>query len=659
MRPLALHASALSDAEYDLYTNSLRDIALADDDGNKEDAYFEKISVGVREARAWLRGRYSHIPAPVIDGILRLFSPTLGPTDTISGSEFFAVLRLVVHAESGKDVDRSLAFVQADPSSRTRSTPAPSPAKRPVELPPRRPNPEPTAEAPQPPPLHPSQRSESGRSQHSSHNPFTKTPPLPPRKPAPPIPTSSRSISPSKRVPMPARPNSPLGSRAPPLSTAPYAPPPPPKAPQHVTSTLMKQSLQASKVAQTMKRAEAQLEKERVMQVLKRSAPPPPPVHVDNSPPPAATGPARVRTGYDVSSASSASGSRERSAPPLPRRRTIETRHPPPSPPFSATSMEQVARAGFARNAFRAPSDASRDTSPVRGAAPPPTHPDRKPPPAPGTFDAVYGGMGMGTPPSPHDGGSPTARVFRSQSMHHPSTTRATGAPPAVPPPLRRRRPESVQVVGSGVGSLVQAYNNQTPGTPQRRASLSATGSPTQDATTPFHGPSTSAASPFASPAAATPPRALASLQRTFAGLQPRLDSARYKAEAGLARRGFVPGSGAGEEGAALISGHTHTHAHGSGAQGHALRQTHRRAPSDDAPGVDGASSASTSDDDDGAVDDAWRRARGMDVRAFPRRERPDSDVFADGAGGVYAGPPGAGEQDNLKWPAGEGWRPL
>ena len=71
MRPLALHASALSDAEYDLYTTSLRDIALADDDGNREDAYFEKITVGVREARAWLRGRYSHIPAPVIDGVSR------------------------------------------------------------------------------------------------------------------------------------------------------------------------------------------------------------------------------------------------------------------------------------------------------------------------------------------------------------------------------------------------------------------------------------------------------------------------------------------------------------------------------------------------------------------------------------------------------------
>jgi hypothetical protein len=133
MRRLALHASALSDAEYDLYTASLHDLSLTDEDDGKaskdgEDAYFENIVVGVREARAWLRGRYSHVPAPTIDGvcrallrcgidtdvvqILRLFSPTLAHGDTLSGSEFFAALRLVVHAESGREVDRSLAFVQ-------------------------------------------------------------------------------------------------------------------------------------------------------------------------------------------------------------------------------------------------------------------------------------------------------------------------------------------------------------------------------------------------------------------------------------------------------------------------------------------------------------------------------------------------------------------
>ena len=75
MRRLALHASALSDAEYDLYTTILRDIALADDDnqtgsrGAPDDTHFENMNIGVREARAWLRGRYSHLQASTIDKV--------------------------------------------------------------------------------------------------------------------------------------------------------------------------------------------------------------------------------------------------------------------------------------------------------------------------------------------------------------------------------------------------------------------------------------------------------------------------------------------------------------------------------------------------------------------------------------------------------------
>ena len=74
MRRLALHASALSDTEYDFFTKSLREIA--DDDvepatgtAAPEDVYFEEISIGVREARAWFRGRYSLVSLSVIDGV--------------------------------------------------------------------------------------------------------------------------------------------------------------------------------------------------------------------------------------------------------------------------------------------------------------------------------------------------------------------------------------------------------------------------------------------------------------------------------------------------------------------------------------------------------------------------------------------------------------
>lgn len=44
--------------------------------------------------------------------VLKFFSPSLSPADTLSGGEFFAVLRLVLHAQNGKSVDRTLVFVQ-------------------------------------------------------------------------------------------------------------------------------------------------------------------------------------------------------------------------------------------------------------------------------------------------------------------------------------------------------------------------------------------------------------------------------------------------------------------------------------------------------------------------------------------------------------------
>ncbi|KAF5323231.1 hypothetical protein D9619_013526 [Psilocybe cf. subviscida] len=119
-RRLALHASALSDAEYAVYTGSLKDLVLGDSDahegGGEDDEYFARMQMGVREARAWLRGRYADVPVQTIDTILRFFSPSLAPGDTMSGTEFFAALRLVVHASNGtmsaQEVDRGMAFVQ-------------------------------------------------------------------------------------------------------------------------------------------------------------------------------------------------------------------------------------------------------------------------------------------------------------------------------------------------------------------------------------------------------------------------------------------------------------------------------------------------------------------------------------------------------------------
>lgn len=68
-RPLILHVSALNDAEYLLYTSSLTDITLSEIRATHDDVYLENLSLSVREARAWLRGRYSHIPAAIVDNV--------------------------------------------------------------------------------------------------------------------------------------------------------------------------------------------------------------------------------------------------------------------------------------------------------------------------------------------------------------------------------------------------------------------------------------------------------------------------------------------------------------------------------------------------------------------------------------------------------------
>ncbi|KAJ3543132.1 hypothetical protein NMY22_g3248 [Coprinellus aureogranulatus] len=68
MRKLSLHASALTDDEYTLYTHALKELAEIDvnqpqltggQGADGDDEYYEGITLGVREVRAWLRGRYA------------------------------------------------------------------------------------------------------------------------------------------------------------------------------------------------------------------------------------------------------------------------------------------------------------------------------------------------------------------------------------------------------------------------------------------------------------------------------------------------------------------------------------------------------------------------------------------------------------------------
>ncbi|KAJ7745841.1 hypothetical protein DFH07DRAFT_942787 [Mycena maculata] len=137
-RSLALHPSALSDAEHALFSASFSE--LVDD----SDWDWAQASVSVREARAWMRGRYAAVGTQTVDEILRLFASA----PSLAAGEFFAALRLVLHAQAGRSVDRSLAFVQAPVPTAIHTsttnpflpTPAPSPeAPARPPLPPRKP----------------------------------------------------------------------------------------------------------------------------------------------------------------------------------------------------------------------------------------------------------------------------------------------------------------------------------------------------------------------------------------------------------------------------------------------------------------------------------------------------------------------------------------
>jgi hypothetical protein len=83
MRQLSLHVSALNDLEYNAYTEALHDL-IADDQPLSDD--YENVSVGAREVRAWLRGRYASMPLSDVDAvrfsfILPSFSSLHAPLD--------------------------------------------------------------------------------------------------------------------------------------------------------------------------------------------------------------------------------------------------------------------------------------------------------------------------------------------------------------------------------------------------------------------------------------------------------------------------------------------------------------------------------------------------------------------------------------------------
>ncbi|KAF8511987.1 hypothetical protein JB92DRAFT_3143919 [Gautieria morchelliformis] len=199
-RPLTLHVSALSDAEYAAFTAALRELAAPAPAAAHSESAWEDVALGVREARGWLRGRYGAVlDGTVIDQILKHFSPELAPQDTLTRGQFFAVLRLIAHAQSGAPVDESLVFVQANPEPGSPQTHTP-----------RRTGAASTKSAPPPPPPpRPSTAPENALTTATATS--ATTPTLPPRAapPPPPIPQSAnpftRSLSLSMPTPRPRR----------------------------------------------------------------------------------------------------------------------------------------------------------------------------------------------------------------------------------------------------------------------------------------------------------------------------------------------------------------------------------------------------------------------------------------------------------------------
>jgi hypothetical protein len=320
-------------------------------------------------------------------------------------------------------------------------------------------------------------------------------------------------------------------------------PPPPPKVP-HVTTPLMQHSLQASKAAQEAKRIEARREQERVLQVLKSSS-------RSLSP--------HKRSGVGSTGSRSSVDGMGPSKPVLPPRPRVS----PPVSVASGRSFEQVAGATLvSRSALRrSPSPlqprsaSSRPRTPSPSGPttdlPPPVHPKRKT-----TADHAA----SASPPV-----SARASFGRSKSVHHPS-------PPPVP---QRRRPDSMQLLPS----------------------------PSNTGSTTLHSsPKPSTAPPTSSPTFSRLSRHLSLQARDpmWDEMRGTLSAVRYKAEAGISRRGWVPGL---EKEERLISDRRENEGLPGG--------------SDDGLGVDGES-----------PEDEERRRSPL-------------------------------ERDEMKWPAGEGWNSL
>lgn len=606
--------------------------------------------------------------------ILRWFSSELNQNQKLSGGQVFAIMRLATHVYHGKELDRTLGFVQAHPKRDPWIT----------------------------------DHAASACSADSE----TVVPPLPPRKPSLSV-LYPRGTIPEHSVRKSSSPSHITESTTYQTMSS-KLPVPPPLNP----SGLMKQSLQASKIAQTLKNAERQREQERVMQVLKTSS--------------LVTGTNVVNRNRSVSPAglalssgsddSSNSGRRSARAPPLPRRRGAHSEEAitnsgdatassseqilqaAPQPPFLGRDFHPQDSSMFKTMATtsschttsrRTPSGHPHSTSrhppppvPLKHTSssfplsntvcipsehlvsakanahgPPPTHPDQKLPrdshyipPSP-TRTSFSDGSKPPRPSTPHpppcDESSPTSRVFRSRSLHHtpsPSTPSHTLT-------SRKRRPESVQVSSSSNTATAQKTtfgscqdpNGQVMLLQRQFSHLSLQRRSTVSSPSAHHGHANVPHAPVPVPAP------LSKLVQTLHGPPGRmlLEKARYKAEAGLSRRGYIGRGGGGESGEALLQAKEQGRS-GPG-RGWGRGSVSERGRSKSAPGEFDALDVDFRDEDD--EDKDGEREIGREDEYESEDEEREKKKWKNEMNERWGGQ----ERDAMKWPVvdGEGWRLL
>ncbi|KLO18485.1 hypothetical protein SCHPADRAFT_993536 [Schizopora paradoxa] len=122
-RRLFLRLSALTDDEYAVCLCALKDILDIQDTSSgggydmktmseTEELALEGREVGIKEVRAWMKGRFHDVELGDIDKTLHLFSGFLESTNHLSGGQFLAALRIVMHVRNGRDVQEENAFAQ-------------------------------------------------------------------------------------------------------------------------------------------------------------------------------------------------------------------------------------------------------------------------------------------------------------------------------------------------------------------------------------------------------------------------------------------------------------------------------------------------------------------------------------------------------------------